>query len=104
MAEELQAKGRKLTMVVGFVDDKDINAIMERMPRQARYIFTRPSVKRGRSASSTAETAEAHGLHGTVVEEGVTEALRLAASETQTGDAVFVGGSTFVVADLMALI
>lgn len=101
MAEELQAKGRKLTMVVGFVDDKDINAIMERMPRQARYIFTRPSVQRGRSASSTAETAEAHGLHGTVVEEGVTEALRLAASETQTGDAVFVGGSTFIVADLI---
>jgi len=101
MSDNLKASGHQLTMIIGFVNDKDVEAIMEQMPRHARYIFTRPSVSRGRSAASTAEIAHAHGLNGVIAEDGVAQAISIATESTTTGDVIFVGGSTFIVADLL---
>ncbi len=92
-----------LHMVLGFVNDKDVNAIMDQMPRNAHYYFAKPSVARGRAAISTAETAAQHGLKGEVYET-VAEAYKAAMEAAGEGDTVFVGGSTFVVADLMTLL
>ena len=51
-------------MVLGFVNDKDISAIMEQMPHDARYYFASPSVRRGRTAESTLEYAASAGISG----------------------------------------
>lgn len=90
-----------LHMVLGFVNDKDVTAIMGQMPHHARYYFATPSVARGREASSTAETAKAQGLEGSAYQ-SVADAFAAAKSQAVEGDTIFVGGSTFVVADLLA--
>ncbi|MDE6311279.1 MAG: bifunctional folylpolyglutamate synthase/dihydrofolate synthase [Muribaculaceae bacterium] len=97
---------RPLTMVVGFVNDKDVTAIMGQMPRtNVRYIFVEPSIPRARSAESTAALALEAGLPEGIAVSGpgsVKEGCRIALEQAAPGSFVFVGGSTFVVADLLA--
>lgn len=89
-----------LRIILGFVSDKDVDAIFETMPRNAFYYFTRPVVDRARPAESTAAVAAAHGLAGKVYS-SVAEAYTAALGEASEGDTIFVGGSTFIVADLL---
>lgn len=100
LREIARGKGT-LRMVVGFVNDKDVAAIMGEMPREAVYYFATPSVRRGRAAESTLEAARAAGLDGRAFA-GVTEAYAEASAEAGPDDTIFVGGSTFVVADFLA--
>lgn len=90
----------RLHMVLGFVNDKDVDAIMQQMPTGASYHFATPSVKRGRPAAETAAAAAAHGLHGSC-HDTVADAVAAARASAAEGDTIFVGGSTFVVADLL---
>lgn len=90
-----------LTLVLGFVNDKDVSAIMTLLPRHARYIFTQASVRRALPAVELAALAREAGIEGREVD-NVAEAVSLAVSESLQGDTVFVGGSTFVVADYLA--
>lgn len=92
-----------LHMVLGFVNDKDVAAIMGCMPSKARYYFASPSVKRGRPASETRHEAAVYGLMGEAYAD-VESAYRAAMDDAVPGDTVFVGGSTFVVADLLGML
>lgn len=98
--EKISGNPGTLRMILGFVNDKDISAIMGRMPRRATYYFATPSVHRGRSADSTLEYAVAAGLNGRTFSD-VASAYRKALAEASAGDTIFVGGSTFVVADYL---
>lgn len=92
---------RTLHVVIGFVNDKDITHILDFMPRNAVYYFVQPSVDRAAGSSDVASKAAAVGLAGESypsVMAGV-EAAKKAASPS---DFIFVGGSTFVVADLLS--
>lgn len=100
LAERLKAMPRPLTMVIGFVSDKDVDHIMPFMPRDAHYIFTRADIPRAMEASRVAEIAARNGLHGEMVE-SVGEAYRTARKNTPTEGSIFVGGSTFIVANLL---
>ncbi|MBN2213323.1 MAG: bifunctional folylpolyglutamate synthase/dihydrofolate synthase [Bacteroidales bacterium] len=91
---------RKLHMIIGFVADKDLNTILSLMPRDAFYYFTRPSVPRGLDQKQLATAAEKHGLKGKVFS-SVTGALAEAGRKAHKDDMVFVGGSTFLVADFL---
>ncbi|MDE6853755.1 MAG: bifunctional folylpolyglutamate synthase/dihydrofolate synthase [Muribaculaceae bacterium] len=97
--QEIADKGR-LHAVLGFVNDKDVSAIVEQWPRNAVYYFATPSVARGRAASDTAAEALRHGISGTS-HDTVEAAFMAAESAAAPGDTVFVGGSTFVVADFL---
>lgn len=90
-----------LHVVIGFVNDKDISAILGYLPRNARYYFATPSVKRGRPAADVADTAAAHGIAGTPYDT-VTDAYKAALNAAGDNDTIFVGGSTFIVADFLA--
>lgn len=103
LAERLGSYGDKLHMVIGFVNDKDVSGILAMMPRDAYYHFVRPSVPRGLDAEELKRQAEAAGLKGTV-SQTVEEGYKIALSQAKEGDTIFVGGSTFVVADLMSII
>lgn len=99
LGPRLQAYGGSVVMVLGFVADKDLEHIFQYMPQRAQYIFVQPSTPRAASAQHVAEVAARHGLHGqaySTVQEGVEAARRL------NPELVFVGGSTFVVADLLS--
>ncbi len=89
-----------LRMVIGFVNDKDVDHILALMPQEAEYYFTRASVPRALSSADLAEKAKEFGLKGRAFE-SVSEALQSAWSDSADGDVVFVGGSTFVVADAL---
>ena len=94
----LAAQQRPITVVVGFAADKDVSANLSLMPPTADYIFTRPTGNRGMDAEELKQLAAAHGLSGVAipaVADAVEEALR-------RGTDVFVGGSNFVVADMLA--
>lgn len=86
--------------VVGFAADKDVDCILSMLPADGELILTRPTGNRGMDAEVLAAKAESHGLKGVAIEsvsDAVTEAVRLAGSD----GFVFVGGSNFVVADLL---
>lgn len=94
-----------LRMVVGFVNDKDVSAIIREMPIDAEYYFVEPSIARRRPAVETAQIAAAAGRAARRVFEGtdaVRRAYAVALRESAPGDFIFVGGSTFVVADLLS--
>lgn len=103
LAKRLDSFGDKLHMVVGFVNDKDISGILSMMPRLAKYYFVKPSVQRGLDSCELAELADKAGLKGEYYPT-VSDGYKNALSQAKEGDTIFVGGSTFVVADLMAII
>lgn len=88
----------KVRCVLGFVNDKDISSILAMLPTQAVYYFTRASVPRALDPAVLLETAKNFSLSGTIWPD-VKSALAAAQAEAAPGDLVFVGGSTFVVAD-----
>lgn len=92
--------GRK-HLIIGFVNDKDINNILELMPSDACYYFTQASVSRALPAEDLAALASAKGLQGNAYPT-VADAYKKALDNTAESDTIFVGGSTFVVADLLA--
>jgi len=93
---------RKLHMVIGMVNDKDISGILKLLPLEAVYYFCQASIPRAMNADLLASEASAAGLKGEVVGD-VNTAIDLALSNADPEDLIFVGGSTFVVAEVDAL-
>lgn len=92
----------KLHLVVGMVRDKDISKMLALLPPSAMYYFCCPNVPRGLEADRLAEQAATHGLFGEVYN-SVLEAYTAAIQQAQKDDIVYVGGSTFVVAEVLHL-
>lgn len=91
---------RKLRMVFGMVDDKDINHVMELLPKDAVYYFTQATTQRAIPSSKVGEIAKSHAIYGDCFK-SVADAYRHAVSDATDEDFVFVGGSSYVVADLL---
>jgi len=85
--------------VIGFVADKDVSGILKLFPATARYYFCQPSNMRALNASELRAMAAEYGLDGDCFG-NVNEALKQAISDSEEEDTIYVGGSTFVVADL----
>lgn len=94
-------KYKTLRIVFGMVNDKDINSVLSMMPQNAIYYFTRASVKRALPSESLSEKASAYNLKGKCYPT-VEAALEAAKSEASANDFIFVGGSCFIVADLLS--
>lgn len=92
----------RLWMVIGMVKDKDIHHVLQLLPTDANYYFCQASIPRALDAEALAAQARAEGLHGAVVRD-VNEALAQAKANAGPDDMIFVGGSTFVVADLAGI-
>lgn len=92
----------KLRIVMGMVNDKDITAVLDLMPENAEYYFAKASVDRALDSTELKSMAEKAGLHGRAYP-NVAMALSAARSDSSLKDLIFVGGSTFIVADLLAL-
>ena len=89
-----------LHIVIGFVSDKDINSILPMFPENARYYFTRAKVQRALDEKELKAKAEEYGLKGESYDD-VKTALAEARANALISDLVFVGGSTFVVAEIV---
>lgn len=99
--EQLASLGRKQWHLVwGMVNDKDVSGILALMPKDAKYYFCKPDVPRGLDAEQLRDLAAPFGLKGAVFS-SVQEALAQAQIAVAEGEGIFVGGSTFVVAEVI---
>lgn len=92
---------RQLHIVIGMVNDKDVRGVLDLLPKDATYYFTKASVKRALPETELQALAEKSGLKGDVYST-VTDAVKEAQHKSLPEDFIFVGGSSFVVADLLA--
>ena len=90
----------KLHFVLGMVNDKDIESVLQLLPRGADYYFCKADIPRGLDANILAEKAFDMGLRG-MVYESVNHAYRSAVNNARFGDIVFIGGSNFTVAEVV---
>ncbi|MFO7999940.1 MAG: folylpolyglutamate synthase/dihydrofolate synthase family protein [Marinilabilia sp.] len=89
-------------MVWGMVNDKDVNEIFALLPRDARYYFTRASIPRAIDPSELQQAASSAGLQGDAYT-GVKQAVEAAKKNAGDNDLIFIGGSTFVVAEALEI-
>lgn len=90
----------KLHVVLGVVNDKDLGDILPLFPKDADYYFCRPNVPRGLEASALQQEALQYGLHGKLYP-SVAAAYDEALKRAGTDDFIYIGGSTFVVAEIL---
>jgi dihydrofolate synthase/folylpolyglutamate synthase len=93
-------KYQQLHFVIGMVNDKDSTKVLSMLPQNAIYYFCRPDIPRGLEAEILKEKAESIGLRGNAYN-SVRDALKAARNASKADDLVFVGGSTFVVAEVV---
>ena len=91
---------RKLHFVLSVVNDKDIDGILQLLPKEAEYYFCKADIPRGLSVDILADKAKAAGLSGEKYN-SVKEASSSALANAAEGDLVFVGGSNFTVAEVV---
>ncbi len=102
LSQQIKAqKCRTLRIVFGMVDDKDIDTVCGMLPKEAVYYFTQATTKRAIPAERVRKDAEACGLAGETFPT-VKEAYAKALADAAADDFVFVGGSSYIVADLLA--
>ena len=90
----------RLHMVLGFVNDKDLTDILPLFPKEATYYFCCPNIPRGLNASNLQANAVQFGLVGKVYE-SVSKAYDAAKKNAAAADFIYLGGSTFVVAEII---
>ncbi|MEM9678829.1 MAG: folylpolyglutamate synthase/dihydrofolate synthase family protein [Bacteroidota bacterium] len=91
---------QQLHIILGVVKDKDLDAILPLFPITAIYYFCKPEVMRGLDAEVLHAAAQRHGLQGKAYK-SVKAALDAAKTEALEDDVIYVGGSTFVVAEII---
>ena len=95
-------QGRKIRFVVGFVNDKDVAHIVNLFPKEGIYYFTQASIPRAMDKGKVAEFFSRAGIQGREFAD-VALAYRTAMEESSKDDVIYVGGSTFIVADFLSL-
>jgi dihydrofolate synthase/folylpolyglutamate synthase len=96
----LRIQAAKRHFVIGFVSDKDLSSVLPLFPSDAEYYFTRASVPRAMDEKKLMITGSGYGLIGGCYS-SVSEAYTAALSKASRNDLIFIGGSTFVVAEVI---
>ena len=91
---------KQLYIVLGVVSDKDLDAILPLFPKEACYFFCKPAVPRGLQEEVLQEKASQYGLRGKIFP-SVQKALEAALNVAEEDDLIYVGGSTFTVAEII---
>lgn len=91
---------KQLHVVFGMVDDKDISGVLAMMPPKARYYFTKADSKRALHENNVKLLAASHGLTGESYPD-VNTAFQAALKNAEEDDAIFVGGSCYIIADFL---
>lgn len=100
LKQVLQQEYKHLHIVIGVVNDKELDAILPLFPTNATYYFCKPNIPRGLEATILKEKAFENNLIGEVYS-SVSDAYITAKRNAAEEDLIFVGGSTFVVAEIL---
>ncbi len=98
--QELKDLNKKLHIILGTVNDKDLNKIFPLFPEKAKYYFCKAKIPRGMEAKKLQESALKYKLKGSCYD-SVKEALQSAKLNSKPNDCIFIGGSIFVVAEVI---
>ncbi|MEY4433107.1 MAG: hypothetical protein RLZZ44_1240 [Bacteroidota bacterium] len=90
----------QLHIVLGVVNDKDLDEVLPLFPKKASYYFCKPNIPRGLAAEVLAQKATQYGLNGKIYN-SVSAAYENAKQNAQPADFIYAGGSTFVVAEIL---
>jgi dihydrofolate synthase/folylpolyglutamate synthase len=90
----------QLHFVLGVVNDKDLDEVLPLFPKNAEYYFCKPNIPRGLEADILHKKASSFGLNGKIYN-SVSAAYAKAKQNAQPSDFIYVGGSTFVVAEIL---
>ena len=101
ITKQLNKVHAPMRIVFGMVNDKDISGVLSMMPKHATYYFCQASVKRALPHEDIQQKAKAYGLEGNSYPT-VAQAYKAALADAQAEDFIYVGGSSFVVADLLS--
>ncbi|MFC2118370.1 bifunctional folylpolyglutamate synthase/dihydrofolate synthase [Bacteroidota bacterium] len=96
----MQTEYKNLHMVIGMVNDKDINQILKLLPVNAKYYFTKASIPRSLDEKKLKEQSSSYQLKGDYFPDVIT-AYNSARNNAEENDLIFIGGSTFVVSDFL---
>jgi dihydrofolate synthase/folylpolyglutamate synthase len=91
---------KQLHIVLGVVNDKDLDSILPIFPKNAIYYFCKPKVQRGLDAKILKETAAVYHLYGDTYH-SISIAYKNAKMNSEANDLIYIGGSTFVVAEII---
>ena len=100
MAQLLKEPFEVLHIVFGVVNDKDVQSIVPLLPKNAHYYFCRPDIPRGLAADVLRDIFLENGFKGSAYT-SVQEAFKTAKQQATKSDVIYVGGSTFVVAEII---
>jgi dihydrofolate synthase / folylpolyglutamate synthase len=100
VAQLKEMKYKKLHFVIGFVKDKDIIGILKLLPKKANYYFCKANIPRGLDQDELLKMSKLFRLTGASYKT-VNEAFMAAKEKADDDDLIFVGGSTFVVAEVL---
>lgn len=102
LAPQIKAQAcRQLRIVFGMVDDKDVTTVMKMLPKDAIYYWTQATTKRAIKVEKIAELGTSLGLNGNVYP-SVNKAFKAAQTDAAEDDFIFVGGSSYIVADFLS--
>lgn len=90
----------KLHFVIGMVSDKDVDSVLRILPKEAEYYFCKASIPRAMNENTLASKARTMGLHGNTYPT-VAGAYATARAHATPRDMIYIGGSTFVVAEVI---
>jgi dihydrofolate synthase/folylpolyglutamate synthase len=93
----------KLHLILGFMADKDVSSILDLLPGNATLYFTQAQTPRSMSARDLKKAAAKHGLLGNAYD-NVEEALAAARQVAEPHDLIYVGGSMYVLAELLTML
>ena len=91
---------QQMHIVFGMVDDKDIDKVLDLLPKHAKYYFTKAQTKRAINETLVLEKAKEHGIEGKAYPT-VNEAYKTAYRSASANDFIFVGGSSYVVGEFL---
>lgn len=96
----LSLEFKKLRFVLGFVNDKNVDEVLKLFPKNAEYYFCKAQIPRALDEKILLEKANLVSINGKSFE-NVSSAYHAAKKDADKNDVIFIGGSTFVVADLL---
>lgn len=104
LSRQLKAQPcRQLRIVFGMVDDKDLETVMAMLPDDAQYYWTQPTSKRAFPVEKVADIASKRHLNGRSFAH-VADAYHAALQDADPEDFIFIGGSSYIVADLLSFV
>jgi dihydrofolate synthase/folylpolyglutamate synthase len=100
MQQVQEQKFENLHLVLGFVNDKDLDKIIPLFPKNAKYYLSKPNIPRGLDEKLAQEKFKEFNIE-TNIYKNIPEAYLNALVEANENDFIYIGGSTFVVAEVL---